>query len=63
MKIKCRKSGSILDHPEVDIWVIHYDKGEDKTFIMLGDETIGILPGEASVDMCLRAVSDKWIIC
>jgi len=61
MIVENRENGIRLDHPEVDMWVLHYDKGTNETFIMIDDEVMETLPGYVETDDCSKVVADNWL--
>ena len=50
---------NLVDH-RVDMWVAHYDIGENETVIMLGDIVLEKHPGNMNMDMCQDIVDATW---
>jgi hypothetical protein len=57
-----RKTEEIVFEPEIKEWVSHYDTGENKTIIMLGDTVLMTEPGNMSMEMCEEIMSQEFMI-
>jgi hypothetical protein len=52
----------VIHHPDIAEWVVHFDEPADTTYIMLGDDVLSVINGEADFDKCEEIVADEWDI-
>jgi hypothetical protein len=57
-----RMTLDVIHHPDIAEWVVHFDEPADTTYIMLGDDVLSVINGEASFDKCEEVVNDEWDI-
>jgi hypothetical protein len=57
-----RMTLDIVHQPDIVEWVVHFDKPADTTYVMLGDEVLSVINGEASFDKCEEIVNSEWDI-
>lgn len=62
MIMKSRVGDAVFSCPETDNWVAHYDAGAQMTMVMLGDNIVDTIDGEASMEECTKLVLDHWIV-
>ncbi len=56
-----KSTETVIDEPNVDMWVAHYDVGKNETMIMLGDTVLETEPGNMSIEMCEEIVDISWL--
>lgn len=62
MIMKSRVGDAVFSCPETDNWVAHYDAGAQMTMVMLGDNIVDTIDGEASMEECTKLVLDHWLV-
>ncbi|RLF43310.1 MAG: hypothetical protein DRN17_06535 [Thermoplasmata archaeon] len=57
-----RETEEVLCKPKVAVLGIHYDKGENKTLVFMGDREVARMQGEVDPEECDKAVKEVWIM-
>jgi len=62
MQLIKKSTGESIEFASGMSWVKHYDKGTNKTMIMMGDSVVEEVDGDMSLDKCDFIIAANWDI-
>ena len=57
-----KNTKEVVSWPGIEEWVAHYSVGDNTTYVLLGDDILALIVGDASIEECESVLRDEWHI-